>query len=49
MTLKLGVLVSGEGSNLQALIDAVKNRELNAEIVLVASEFLRVKDGVLLF
>lgn len=38
MTLKLGVLVSGEGSNLQAVIDAVRDKKLNAEIVLVASD-----------
>ena len=37
MSLKLGVLVSGEGSNLQALIDSIKKNELSAKIVFVAS------------
>ena len=35
--LRVAVLVSGRGSNLQALIDAVRAGELPAEIVLVAS------------
>ena len=36
--LRLGVLVSGSGSNLQALIDAIDSRELpNVEIALVVS------------
>lgn len=35
--LKIGVLISGSGTNLQALIDAIDNRTLNAEIVLVVS------------
>jgi len=36
--LRLGVLVSGSGSNLQALIDAIESRELpNIEIALVVS------------
>lgn len=34
---KIGVLVSGSGSNLQALIDAVNNREILAEIGVVIS------------
>ena len=34
---RLGVLISGRGSNLQAIIDAVKNRRLNAEIAVVIS------------
>jgi len=34
---RLGVLVSGNGTNLQALIDACKQREIKGEIVLVAS------------
>ena len=34
---KLVVLVSGRGTNLQAIIDAIKNRELNARIVAVIS------------
>jgi len=33
----LVVLVSGAGSNLQAIIDAIKNRQLNAEIKAVIS------------
>ena len=34
---RLGVLISGRGSNLQAIIDAVKSRRLNAEIAVVIS------------
>lgn len=34
---RLGVLISGRGSNLQALIDAIHNAELNAEIAVVIS------------
>ncbi|OYT59218.1 phosphoribosylglycinamide formyltransferase [Euryarchaeota archaeon ex4484_178] len=34
---KIVVLVSGRGTNLQAIIDAIKNRELNARIVAVIS------------
>jgi phosphoribosylglycinamide formyltransferase 1 len=34
---RLGVLISGRGSNLQALIDAVRERRLDAEIALVIS------------
>ncbi len=37
MTLAIAVCVSGRGSNLQALIDAVADRRLDARIVLVAS------------
>ncbi len=37
--IKLGVLGSGSGSNMQALIDAIKSGELNAEIALVMSDF----------
>lgn len=37
MTLPIAVAVSGRGSNLQALIDAIAERRLDAEIVLVAS------------
>jgi len=33
--LRLGVLVSGRGSNLQAILDAIANGELEAEIALV--------------
>lgn len=39
----LVVLVSGSGSNLQAIIDAVKNRQLNAEIKAVISNRASVK------
>ena len=35
--LKIGVLISGSGTNLQALIDRIAAGELNAEIVLVVS------------
>ena len=34
---KLGVLISGRGSNLQAIIDAIKSKQLNAEIAVVIS------------
>lgn len=34
-TLKLGVLVSGRGTNLQAILDAIANGELEAEVKLV--------------
>jgi phosphoribosylglycinamide formyltransferase-1 len=34
---RLGVLISGRGSNLQAIIDAVANRELDATIAVVVS------------
>lgn len=37
MTTKLAVLISGNGSNLQALIDAIRYRALEAEIVVVVS------------
>jgi formyltetrahydrofolate-dependent phosphoribosylglycinamide formyltransferase len=37
MTLKLAVLVSGSGTNLQAIMDAIANRQLAAEIVLVTA------------
>jgi phosphoribosylglycinamide formyltransferase-1 len=36
-TLKLGVLISGSGTNLQAIIDAIGRREVNAEIRVVIS------------
>ena len=35
--LKIGVLVSGSGTNLQAFIDAIAAKELDAELVLVVS------------
>ncbi|GAA5495307.1 formyltetrahydrofolate-dependent phosphoribosylglycinamide formyltransferase [Rubritalea squalenifaciens DSM 18772] len=37
-TLKLGVLGSGSGSNMQAIMDAIDAGTLNAEIVLVLSD-----------
>ena len=37
MTARLAVLISGNGSNLQALIDAIRMKVLDAEIVLVVS------------
>ena len=37
-TLKLGVLGSGSGSNMQAILDAIEDGSLNAEIVLVLSD-----------
>lgn len=36
-TLKIGVLISGSGSNLQAIIDRIDQGTLDAEIVLVVS------------
>lgn len=35
---KLGVLISGGGSNLQAIIDAIENNELNCSIEFVISD-----------
>jgi phosphoribosylglycinamide formyltransferase 1 len=35
MTIKLGVLISGSGTNLQAIIDAIKANQLDASIELV--------------
>jgi phosphoribosylglycinamide formyltransferase-1 len=37
MTLRLGVLVSGGGTNLQAILDAVADQRLDAEVRLVLS------------
>ena len=37
MTARLAVLISGNGSNLQALIDAIRMKLLDAQIVLVVS------------
>jgi phosphoribosylglycinamide formyltransferase-1 len=37
VTLKLGVLVSGSGSNLQAILDACANKSLDASVELVLS------------
>jgi phosphoribosylglycinamide formyltransferase 1 len=34
---KIGILVSGRGTNLQAIIDAIENGELNARIAVVLS------------
>ncbi|MDI3533789.1 MAG: phosphoribosylglycinamide formyltransferase 1 [Thermosediminibacterales bacterium] len=36
-TFKLGVLVSGGGTNLQAIIDSINSKKLNAEIAVVIS------------
>jgi len=36
--MKIGVLVSGRGSNLQALLDACQRRELQAEVTVVISD-----------
>ncbi len=36
--LKVGVLVSGRGSNLQAIIDASERREIHARVVVVISD-----------
>lgn len=36
--IKLGILGSGSGSNMQAILDAIEASELNAEIVLVLSD-----------
>lgn len=38
MTLPLGVLVSGRGTNLQAILDAIASGRLDARVVLVASD-----------
>jgi phosphoribosylglycinamide formyltransferase 1 len=38
-TIKLGVLGSGSGSNMQAIMDAIDAGDLNAEIALVLSDF----------
>lgn len=35
--LRIGVLASGRGTNLQAIIDAIRRKELNAEIAVVIS------------
>ena len=37
MNHRLGILISGRGTNLQALIDAIRNAELSAEIAIVIS------------
>lgn len=37
MNRRLGILISGRGSNLQAIIDAVSDRRLDAEIAVVIS------------
>ncbi len=36
--LKIGVLVSGSGTNLQSLIDSIKSGEINGEIAVVISD-----------
>lgn len=43
MSLKIGVLVSGSGSNLQALLDACSQPDMPAEVVLVVSNKPGVK------
>lgn len=40
-TLKLGILVSGRGSNLQAILDAVRDGRLDADVRLVVSNKLK--------
>lgn len=42
---KLGILVSGRGTNLQAIIDRIEKKDLNAKIVLVISD---IKDAAAL-
>lgn len=37
MTARLAVLISGNGSNLQAILDAIRARALDAEVVVVVS------------
>lgn len=37
-TLKLGVLGSGSGSNMQSIVDAIENGELDAEVKLVLAD-----------
>ena len=37
MTLRVGVCVSGRGTNLQAILDACRNGQLDARVVYVAS------------
>jgi phosphoribosylglycinamide formyltransferase-1 len=36
--LRIGVLISGSGSNLQAIIDACKNRQIDGKVVFVGSD-----------
>ena len=38
MSCRVGVLVSGRGSNLQSIIDKSKSREIDAEVVVVLSD-----------
>jgi phosphoribosylglycinamide formyltransferase-1 len=38
-TLKLGVLGSGSGSNMQSIVDAIERGELDAEVKLVLADF----------
>ena len=37
MNRRLGILISGRGSNLQAIIDAISEKRLDAEIAVVIS------------
>ena len=41
--IRLGVLVSGSGTNLQALLDAVARKRLDAEIAVVVSNVAGAK------
>lgn len=38
MTIKIGALISGGGTNLQAIIDACENRDIDAQISVVGSD-----------
>src|SRR5690606_12036755 len=38
MTARLAVLISGNGSNLQAILDAIRMRVLDAQVVVVVSD-----------
>ena len=42
-TLKLGVLGSGAGSNMQSIVDAIEKGELDAEIKLVLADVADAK------
>ena len=41
MKKKLAVMASGDGTNLQAILDAIDNNELDAEVVVVVSDNLK--------
>ena len=38
MSFSIAVLISGNGSNLQAIIDAIANQDINANICVVISD-----------